>query len=165
MQYDVVYEEKYLRPGLVIYREDYKQFIKIMPNFERNGNTFTFVASNEEIDDPREHIRVISYSFKESQPLYPIFHHLKENMQEGCIYSLKPLEEGLNQFFIDEKEGILYVHFIKDLFYSQNLHSNALKITLGGSSIQQFFKELGTNKTIQNPEDQFQKMICEKSKK
>lgn len=165
MQYDVVYEDKYLKPGFVIYRKDYKQFIKVMSNLEDGRNTFTFVASDGELDDPRDHFRVISYAFKENQHLYSVFHHLKESMQGGCSYSLNPLEEGINQFFIDEKAGILYVHFIKDLVYSQNLHSNALKITLGGSGLQQFFTELDDEKITENKEDAFEKMISLKTQK
>jgi hypothetical protein len=164
MSYAVVYEDKYIKPGFMIYREDFKQFLKIIPNYEKGGNTFTFIASDETLDNPAERFRIISYIFKEGQPLYTLFEHLKKNMSDGCTYSLNPIEEGINQFYIDKKPGILYVHFIKDLSHSQNLYSNALRITLGGNSIQQFFMELDTQKTLEDKGYVLEKMINLKPK-
>lgn len=159
MQYYVVYEDKYIKPGFVIYREDFKQFLKIMPNCEKGGNTFTFVASDEALDNPQNRFRIISYVFKKGQFLYTVFYHLKEKMKGSCIYSLNPLEEGANQFYIDEQQGVIYVQFIKDLTHSQNLYSNALKITLGGNSIQQFFMELDIKEMKEDKGYVLEKMI------
>lgn len=164
MNYTIVYEDKYIKPGFVIYREDFKQFLKIIPNQEKGGNTFTFIASDEILDNPEQRFRIISYPFTKEQPLYSIFHHLKENMLTPCAYSLTPLEEGINQLYIEEQEEILYVHFVKDLSHSQNLYSNALKLTLGGTSLQHFFKELSRGGIAEDKGYVLEKMVNLKPK-
>lgn len=159
-----MYEEKYIQPGILIYREDFKQFLKIIPNQGQYANTFTFIASDENKDNPEEHFRVLTYCLKVESPLYPVFYAWMESMSSPISYSILPLEEGFNQIQMQEKEGVLYIHFIKDVRHSRNLYSNVIKITLGGNGVKTFFSSLPILEEVDNKDYVLQKMLYLKPK-
>lgn len=159
MNYKTIFEEKYVKPGILIYREDFKQFLKIMPNQDYRANIYTFMASDENLDDPNEYFRIITYAFSSGSFLYSFFLSWKRSMVCASSYSLAPQEEGSNQLCIEEKEDKVFVHFIKDVRHSRNLQLNSMKLTVAGPYIASFSSLLKAKETEEEKAYVLQKML------
>jgi hypothetical protein len=64
MNYNIIYEDKYFAPGLIIYQEDFKKFFKIFPNIYEEGLAFTFIIADDYKDNLKEEFHHISFEIK-----------------------------------------------------------------------------------------------------
>lgn len=156
MTYEVVYDERYIAPGFIIYRSDYKQFLKIMPNINDEVNSFTFIASDEYMDNPKVPFRHILFEVDEESSIYNSLKELGLNLNNSACFSICPKEEGYNQLRVGEVSEKIGLQITKDLTHSKNLDYNAISVTVAGASIGKFYnslkylnKELDANKVLE----------------
>jgi hypothetical protein len=140
MDYEIVYDEIYIKPGFIIYKKDYTQFLKIMPNISDKVPSYSFIISDNKLDNPKEGFRQIEMDFKNNTQLEEIFAPL-----EGLIlFSKASSLEGCNQIrVIDSK-----VKFLKDLTFSKNLYCNAMSLTLSGELVYNLYQKLLKSKKV-----------------
>lgn len=154
MNYDIVYEEKYIAPGFIIYRKDFKQFIKIFPSTNGASGTFTFIISDEYQDSLNKTFRHITFEIEEESILYSAF---KKLLIWDTNYSILPNEEGYNQMNVIQLNNTVVATFSKDLIFSKNRNYNAMHLTLGGESVNRFYESL--SRLIEEKEDEYSKKI------
>lgn len=139
MEYDIVYEEKYIAPGFIIYRKDFKQFIKIFPSTNNGVGTFTFIISDEYQDNLNKAFRNIFFEISEESFLYSAF---KKLLVQNIKHSILKVDEGYNQMSVADLNEKIIVTFSKDLMFSKNRNYNAMHLTLNGESITNFYDSL-----------------------
>ena len=150
MTYDFVYEEQYVAPGFIIYREDFKQFFKVFPTINEDGYAFTFLVSDEYQDNLKDAFRHITFEVDKTS----IFYHALLHLSEDCAYySIQRCNEGYNQMSIKKIEDSILLTFSKDLTFSKNWNYNAMHLTISGASIQHFYQSLHQAVQIKENED------------
>jgi hypothetical protein len=159
MTYEIVYDEKYIAPGLIIYRTDYKQFLKIMPNINDKVNSFTLIASDDIMDNTHNPFRHIIFGVGEDSSLYTPLKQLQRDLNDTACYSIYPKKEGYNQVRIRKIHDKLLLQMTKDLTHSLNLNYNAMSLTIAGSSIGKFYNSLKSLTKQESASKVLEKMI------
>lgn len=164
MQYKTIFEEGYSKLGILIYREDFKQFLKMMPNQDRGATIYTFMAFDEHFDKQNDYFRVMTYTFPSESFLYSFFLHWKRSMDCSASYSLRPLEEGANQLYMEEEKDRMVVHFIQVIRHSRPLSFSPIKLTVAGPYIASFSSAFKTEEIAQEKAHVLQKMFALQAK-
>lgn len=138
MDYEVVYDELYIKPGFIIYNTDDTQFLKIIPNVNEKTPSFTLFISDDKIDNPALGFRPIEFKIETNEFLKDLF----KPFIGQIMYSIHSSIEGYNQFRVEEKEGSLIITFVKDLTFSKNLNYNAMSLTLSSQSFYYVYQKL-----------------------
>lgn len=150
MTYDFVYEEKYFAPGFIIYREDFKQFLKVFPAINEEGYAFTFLVSDEYQDNLKDAFRHITFEVDSNSLFYKALFSL---LEDRTYYSIQRYSEGYNQMKIKKIEDSIFLTFTKDLTFSKNRNYNAMHLTVSGPSVHQFYHALHQLVQIKENED------------
>ncbi len=142
MTYEIVYDERYIAPGFIIYRTDYKQFLKIMPTINDDVNSFTFIASDDVMDDAKVPFRHILFNIDNNSNLYSAFLTFCLDLNGSTCFSTDPKKEGYNQIRVEKLENGIFLQVTKDLTHSLNLDYNAISVTTIGTSIGKLYTNL-----------------------
>ena len=103
LKYDITYDEKYMAPGYIIYRSDYKKFFKIMAGSNGGFTNFTMLVSDDVADKENMGFREIEFDIEEGSKIYNAVNYLYNDIDEQTAYSKYPTEQGRNNFRIVKK--------------------------------------------------------------
>ena len=157
MDYEIVYDEAYIKQGFIIYNKNEKQFLKIIPNISDKAFSFTLFISDDKIDNPKIGFRQIRFDFNKDTFLYELFKQVKDKI----IYSTNTSLEGYNQLRGEENEETLSLVFIKDLTFSKNLNYNAMSLTVSSQIFYDIYQKLIVSNEVkyENSNKVLEKMI------
>lgn len=144
MDYEIVYDEAYIKPGFIIYNTDDTQFLKIIPNVNEKTPSFTLFISDNKVDNPILGFRPIEFKITKNEFIKNLFRPFNGSI----VYSIHSSLEGYNQFRVEEKDEYLSVTFIKDLTFSKNLDFNAMSLTLSSQSFYNVYQKLLNSKEV-----------------
>ena len=144
MDYEVVYDEAYIKPGFIIYNKNNTQFLKIIPNVNDKTPSFTLFISDDKVDNPQLEFRPIKFEIKTNEFLKQLFRPFIGQI----MYTIHTSLEGYNQLRIEEENDSISLTFIKDLTFSKNLNYNAMSLTLSSQTFYNVYQKLMTSKEV-----------------